>query len=381
MKKKILFVIPEYSHGGTNKVLENLLLLINKNIYDINIFCLYQDGGNYYKKVFAPYNHRSSILYYFVHDNYFTRKLANIVRQVIGWKDWNRLYLREVNILQKKNYDTVIAFQEGAATRFVSLFGEPNKVAWIHYDYGSKYWTNHKQNELKLYNNFDKIVCVSNNAAQTFSSTYPELQERTIAIHNVMDVDTIIRKSYESLNASVINDEVFSIISIGRFVKVKQFEIIPHIASRIKQLCHIPFKWFIIGSGDEMKNTINQIRENGLEDTVILLGSQNNPYTYIRKCHLLVCTSHSESYPTVINEAKIIGVPVISNDFPAAKEVIDEDCGWISNVNDMPELIANILIDKNNIYSTVKDKIRDFDYNIENNKILNTLYTILYNNH
>ena len=74
MKKRILFVIPEYSHGGTNKSLENLLALIDKNRYGISIFCLYEDGPNYYKKLFAPYILKKSRLYYLLHDNSFTRK-------------------------------------------------------------------------------------------------------------------------------------------------------------------------------------------------------------------------------------------------------------------------------------------------------------------
>lgn len=56
MKKKILFVIPDFYIGGTNKSLENLLLLIDSNIYEIRIFSLYEDGDFYYKeKVFKPY--------------------------------------------------------------------------------------------------------------------------------------------------------------------------------------------------------------------------------------------------------------------------------------------------------------------------------------
>ena len=45
MKKKILFVIPEYSHGGTNKSLESLLSAIDEKRYEISIFSLYEDGG------------------------------------------------------------------------------------------------------------------------------------------------------------------------------------------------------------------------------------------------------------------------------------------------------------------------------------------------
>ena len=54
-KKKVLFIIPEYSHGGTNKSLENLLSLIDKQKYEISVYSLYEDGGLYYKDVLKPY--------------------------------------------------------------------------------------------------------------------------------------------------------------------------------------------------------------------------------------------------------------------------------------------------------------------------------------
>ena len=79
MKKlKILFVIPEYSHGGTNKSLENLLSLLDKDIYEINIYSLYEDGGDYYKEVFKQYIIKKSRLYYWLHDIFVTRKFMGL---------------------------------------------------------------------------------------------------------------------------------------------------------------------------------------------------------------------------------------------------------------------------------------------------------------
>jgi hypothetical protein len=50
--KKILFVIPEYSHGGTNKSLDTLVAFLDKKEFCISICCLYEDGGDFYKKKF-----------------------------------------------------------------------------------------------------------------------------------------------------------------------------------------------------------------------------------------------------------------------------------------------------------------------------------------
>ena len=134
MKKKVLFVIPEYSHGGTNKSLENLLTLLDKKKYEISIYCLYEDGGNYYKEVFKPYILRKSHLYYLLHDNVVTRKIWGLYNKITKHDNFSWLYKKEANFLQSKyGFDTIVAYQEGAATQFVSYISErANKVAWYH---------------------------------------------------------------------------------------------------------------------------------------------------------------------------------------------------------------------------------------------------------
>ena len=375
MKKKILFVIPEYSHGGTNKVLENLLSFIDNDKYNINIYSLFEDGGGYYKNVFRPYLISKSRLYYWLHDNTITRKIFGLYNRITKRDNFTWLYKREACLIQKKNnYDIVIAFQEGYATFFTSYIPIKKRIAWIHCDYGVLYRKN--RSEKQLYEKYKTIVCVSNNAARNFTVLYPEFEKRTIAIHNVMDVDSIIKKSYESLNTNVIDGNTFNIVSIGRLVKVKQFEVIPQIANRIRQRCNIPFKWYIIGSGDETKECIiKEIKKYALEDIVVLLGAQNNPYKYIQNCHLLTCTSLSESYPTVINEAKILHVPVLSSNFPSAREVVNDKCGWICPIEEMPAIIANIINDKDKIYSKVKGTISSYEY--ENEDIMKRVYSII----
>lgn len=374
-KKKILFVIPEYSHGGTNKSLENLLLFLNKEMYDISIFCLYEDGGDYFKNLFKPYLIPKSHLYYWLHDNTITRKIIGIYNKITKRDNFTWLYKREAHLIQiKHNYDTVIAFQEGSSTFYASHIPINKRIAWIHCDYGVLYRKN--RSEKQLYDKFKTIVCVSNNAARNFTVLFPEFEKRTIAIHNVMDVDSIIKKSHESVNTDVFNGNTFNIVSIGRFVKVKQFEVIPQIANRIKQRCNIPFKWYIIGSGDETKECIiREIKEYALEDIVVLLGAQDNPYKYIQNCHLLICTSHSESYPTVINEAKILHVPVMSNNFPSAGEVVNDKCGWTCPIEEMPTLITKLLNDEDKIYSKVKETISSYEY--ENEDIMKKIISII----
>lgn len=366
IKTKILFVIPEYSQGGVPKSLENLVALMDKEKYDISIYCLYEDGGQYYKEVFKPYVLRKSNLYFFVHDNWFTRKFYGLWRKINKSADFEWLYKREAIWLQNKHhFDVVIAYQEGTSTEFVSYFHNVKKLAWIHCDYTISIGPERYKKDLKIFQSIDKIVTVSKTMEEKMKIFHPNFANKISFVYNSLDVQKILQKS--ELKMSLFENNVFTILSVGRFVRDKQFEKIPKIAYNIQQLTRRAFKWFIIASGDVCKEeTISEINKYGVEDTVVLLGQKNNPYPYFKQADLYVCTSCSESFSYTIFESKILHTPVVSNNFPVAYEVLEDDNGWICGIDEMPKLLAEILDDKNGIYSKAKKQVSRYKYSNEN---------------
>ena len=101
---------------------------------------------------------------------------------------------------------------------------------------------------------------------------------------------------------------------------------------------------------------------------MILLGAKDNPYPYFKKSDLFVCTSESESFSYVIAESKVLHVPVLCNNIPVAKEVVSDEEGWISSIADMPGTLSRIIDKNNGIYTSVKEKILNYQYN--NHEIL-----------
>lgn len=376
MKKKILFVIPEYSHGGTNKSLESLLSAIDEKRYEISIFSLYEDGGVFYKNIFNPYIIAKSLLYVLAHDNVITRKVMGVAMKLFKNLSFNWLYRYEANRLQRKyKFDTVIAFQEGSATQFVSLISYPvNRIAWVHCDYANRFAAIEKKSELSLYCLYNHIVSVSYSAVHSFNSIYPELKDRTKCIYNLIDCSYILRQSSQDINFEK-QDNCFNLISVGRFVAVKQFDLIPQIVQKLKLLTKKSFCWYIVGDGNERNMVESVISSMGLDKNIKILGAKDNPYPYFKQSDLYVCTSLSESFSYTIAESKTLHVPVLTNDFPVANEVVSPNEGWICNVKDMAFILKDIIEDKNCIYSNVKKTIGNFKY--DNNAIVDTFCKLI----
>ena len=55
------------------------------------------------------------------------------------------------------------------------------------------------------------------------------------------------------------------------------------------------------------------------------MGYQTNPYKYLGKCDLFVCTSISEGFSTAATEALILGVPVVTTPVAGMHEMLGND--------------------------------------------------------
>ncbi|MCE8014980.1 glycosyltransferase [Halomonas sp. MCCC 1A17488] len=72
----------------------------------------------------------------------------------------------------------------------------------------------------------------------------------------------------------------------------------------------------MVGDGDT--GAVEEVKKRaaalGIEEQVMLLGSRDNPYPYMRRARLLLLASDYEGLPNVIIEALACGTPVVSTD-------------------------------------------------------------------
>lgn len=375
MSRKVLFVIPGLKHGGTNRSLINLVSLLDKNKYDISIYSM--SKGGYYSTVFNAYNilETDFLIWALISDFRQEKKMINKsllfvikfflkVLSYLGVKTEDLIY----KFVAKKNkflqFETIIAFQEGGATQFVSHSRIKNKVAWVHCNY-KEYISFLNIKPEKFYKNFNKIVCVSSFTKNIFCELIPELQNKVEFIYNVLDekkVKEMARVNPEKKTCINTLNESINLISIGRVDHFKRFSEIPKIASGLKKE-GVNFFWYILGGvnhQDEMKKLSDNITQYNVKDNVVYLGEVDNPYPYISNSTLLINTSSSEAFPYVVLEAKVLGIPSIITDFGSAKECINDKIeGFIVPLEVMQDKIIAVLNDQK-IYENLKSNLKNF---------------------
>lgn len=381
-KKNLLFILPSYAHGGTNKCLQNMLSLLNEDEYKYYILTINKD--DIYKEVFSKYEIIicPKKIVYFSTTKLFAIRIIRYFDRIFFNNFILKLLINNfVNKLEKNvNFDKVIAFEEGNHLRVIASSFNAKKISWIHCDYKS-YIEMFKPNlseEYKLFSTFDKIICVSKTTQKSFLDVFPSLTQKTDFIYNVLNYEEIINDAeYKELDKRFTNEK-FTILSIGRLHYIKQFDKIPMIVNELLKIdSGLNFTWYIIGDGDpnEKNKIMNEIDKYQLQNKIICLGAKSNPYPYIKKSNLLVVTSLSEAYPCVINEAKILSTPILSSNYNSVYEIIDNNTGIIASLEKFPKILYQFINDTDKIYSNLKNKINSYVLNNEDS--LNKLKKIL----
>jgi glycosyltransferase involved in cell wall biosynthesis len=78
----------------------------------------------------------------------------------------------------------------------------------------------------------------------------------------------------------------------------------------------------IIGAGEEKKNIQALIKENGMENRIILVGAVDEAREYLKAFDIFLMSSVKEGLPFAILEAGFAEVPVISTSVGAIPEVV-----------------------------------------------------------
>ena len=385
---KIIVILTNFRHGGTNKSLENLLSLIDTKEYQFDVFAFDHFGP--YKKMlpncnilpedkwlsalFARYNDTMGIAKL----KSLLIKLLKIICSKLNFNINDILFKDLIKSLFKNNqYDVVIAYSEGVPTEFTSHINHPNKIAWIHCDYSSYMKLNNQPNESEFYKSFRTIVCVSDYTKLEFCKIMPLLCNVTFSMHNFLNIQDMFLKAGIKSTDTRFNKDKFTLISIGTFYPIKRLSLIPDIANDLLKR-GIDFKWYVIGSVgdmDEYNSFKSKIENYKISNFVQYLGEKNNPYYYLKNSDLFVSLSLTEACPYVINESKALHIPIVCTDFYSAPEFVENGViGFIAPIDEVVNKIE-MLIKDTSLYQSIKDN--SDKNNFDNMKLMNKFKKII----
>ena len=330
MKTKILFLILSLGHGGAEKVLVNLVNNMDPEKFDISVTALF--GGGVNAQFLKPH----------------IRYRAVFPQPIPGNSHFMKLFSPELlhRLLIREYYDVEVAYLEGSSSRIISGCAAPNTktVCWIHSTMKQETQFvccfRSMEEARACYGRFDRSVFVSRGVMEAFREHCP--LERMEVVPNTNETARMVELAKEPVPEGTFPSDEIHLIGVGKLVKLKGFDRLARIHSRLRREGY-PIHTYLLGVGEDEGDLRSFAREQGITDSFTLLGYQTNPYKYVSKCDLFVCSSHSEGFSTAATEALIVGTPVCTVRVSGMEEMLGEHDEWgVITENDEEALYQGI---------------------------------------
>ncbi len=304
---KVLFAINCLNIGGAPSVVVNQLKGLDKNKFEPYLLTLYPSkAANFLSEVntFLPAGQQRHF------------KLKN--RSIFDLKTLWQIY----RFLRQEKFDLVYThlFLTNLIVRVLAvLAGVKTIVSFEHSTYFNKNrWQIMADRILK---HFTQAVVVSTETVADFTRKQQNLSgEQIVVIPNPLSVPTPESVNVDNLRQEFgIRPDLITLITIGRFSSEKGHSLL---IEAIKQLTEARAQFLILGHGPLEKSLRQKVVDLKLEERVKIIVAPDRAKEFLYLADAFVLPSLREGQGLVVYEALLAGVPVISADLPALKEII-----------------------------------------------------------
>jgi glycosyltransferase involved in cell wall biosynthesis len=330
--KKILFVITSLGGGGAEKVFLNILKYLDREKF-IPYLVVFSYKGEYLSMV--P---QDIIIYDLNKKNRF-----DLFKLII---------LLAFRIYPKIKPDIVISFQVYA--NLVVLIARKLSSIKPFIIISERNHTLLAQKDLRMqkikrmlvkmmYSQADKVIALSKGVAINLLKFFKVPKDKIHVIYNGTDIAFIKCAIKEPVNdIAWIGDDTPIIITCARLTYQKNYPLLLDAFAIMQK--QIDSKLLILGQGEDRVSVEELARRLGIQEKVIFLGFQKNPYKYMAASDIFVLSSLWEGFGNVVIEAMVCGVPVISTRCRGPEEIITNGRNGILVPGEHPEAMAGAII-------------------------------------
>ena len=334
--------------GGVEKSLINLLSVLPQERYDVHVGLVHPEGdflsflptgvslhhvtdiSDHWEELNKPPLH--TILAYFLRGRFLKSLFASIVYLICklrgSFMGWVQYVLKDTNGVETP-FDIAVAYAGPSSDidyYICKKVQAKKKIGWVHFDIDKVGRDSKLIN--KLYCNYEQIVAVSDSCRMKFVNTFPQLEEKTIVYNNVVSPKLVLSQA-ESADTFEINTYSKIILTVGRISREKG-QIVAIEALRILVDKGYDVVWYFIGDGNDRKACEHKALNLGVKERAVFLGTQTNPYGYMRDCDVYVQPSRYEGYCVTILEALCFNSPIVATNFTSINEQLqDRENGYV----------------------------------------------------
>ena len=394
MKKKVLFIIGTLQSGGVSKSMVSLLNAWDREKYDTSLLLCCKEGNVFSKYlpedvnvIYNPVVEHvmggfSSAKWLLLH-GYFLLSLGVLLRMFLSRISRplaGELIAKMMPVVSHINYDLIVDYGGQQLLYYmVCKLSAVKKVSFFHSDYSK--WSFYYRADKKFYPSVNHIFTISETCVDSLKHFFPNCADKVSIMENISSPTMIRQQALESLGnfreriLEMKSDGNIILCTIGHICRGKGFDFALE-ASEVLKRRGVKFKWVFIGKVLE-EDLLKLITDKGIEDYILLVGIQSNPYPYINLSDIVVHPSRFEGKSISLDEAKILCKPIVVTNFSTVgDQFVNRKNGTICEMNG--EAVANAIVELMNDSSLRKSYQKYLETHIvDNSSEVNKLYKYL----
>lgn len=318
-KKKIVFVLPDITSGGAERVMSFVAQNVSKEKFNVSLWAAGFEKNTKYKL------EGINIIYF---------NKERILSAIPSFYKALRKRKPDIVISSIGHVNTVMGLLSVffPKTKFI---GRESNVISVRSNYTNK-------NEKRIFNKFplakisykflDIILCQSKDMFKDMKLVY-NMPDRKLRI-----INNPISDGFRYEAREIEKQKITKFVTVARLKKQKGHERIIHILSKLD----FPYEYTIIGDGPEKDNVFDLIEKYGIKDNINHIPYTDKVAEYLKESDFFLQGSYVEGFPNSLIESCSIGTPVIAFDAPGGlNEIIENGInGFICKDED--EFISNL---------------------------------------
>ena len=320
-KKNILFYYPVFNLGGAERSTIKLMKAFVNRGYKVSLL-LKTRGGSFETEIPAEVEFiylRNKMFGSKFKSNWSLKNIADLIGYLL------QLVNQEIQLLKlsKRSFDVCFISLQGLSPKPVLRLKKINRfIHLIRNDIGGfKSIEKVKKAVLPFQSKINAYICVAEQVKSSFIQVFPFLADKTNVIYNLLESETMLKMVEDAKNPFNKRDKLI-VLTVCRLNETAKG--LTRMARVHKKLLDAgkPHYWYVVGDGRDREALEIVIKNLNITDTFILLGHQNNPYPYFKYCDIAATLSFYEGFCGTVNEAKVMGKPVIATRFSGISEQI-----------------------------------------------------------
>lgn len=286
---KIIQVMPDFGLAGAETMVENLSCSLAAEGHDILVISFF----DLHTAITERIENKGIKIEYLCKKRGFDPSIVSKMRKIV------RAY--QPDVIHTHRY----------VLPYVFLASMELKVKRVHtvHNIAQKEQTKAGKNINKvLFRHFNVVpVALSEEVQKTIQEVYGLPTTRIPIVFNGIDLSRCtVKESYTKI-------ETFTILHIGRFMDVKNHELLLRSFARFKGR-HSDARLQLLGDGELKENMMHLAVQLDIADAVEFAGLQSDVYPWLHNADVFILPSKFEGMPMTLIEAMGTGLPIIASD-------------------------------------------------------------------